>query len=604
MESFIDDYFKDDSPLNTVEKIKKILKSNGIEIEEHWIETKVPYCFSLKLSIKGLNFETSGKGLSRELTLASAYGEMIERVQLGFLGKRATQKDGSYSMNDSQDVQISLKELLASNMQIYQKMSDHHFEWSGKRIFANDIVAQYADEKENISVTPFVDLMQGEIVYIPSKMRKAMYTSNGCAAGNTIEEAIVQALSEIVERFYRLRIIKENICVPQIPDAVLEKYETAYKIIEYVRSKGYKVWVKDCSLGDSFPVVCVCYVSKRTGKYHTHFGAYPVFEIALTRALTETFQGRSVDSFASHEGFFYNEAEKDFIYNISQELTYGTAKRLPEFFVGQIKFEYNSKIGFKGKNNRELLKECIEFFKNKGFDILVRNSSCLGFPTVQVIIPGYSETYMHRLSKDTDENRYLAYAVKTLRDPSKATVSDMLCFLMHKAETEKYVTHPGKSGFLASAKIMAQITKEEESFLLLASMAYVNFVLGRYAAAGKNVDDILKLYDGTKEEFLVCCKRYLDLKARKYEAGHIEELLRLFHNEETIELFYQYINNNKNIFDEFVLHCDLNCSDSCILKHCCCQKKVQKLIDLINEKTSALKNEEFLREIQDLSFLD
>ncbi len=597
MGKIIDFAFKDDLPLNTIEKIKNILKNAGMETEECWGETQVPFCFSVSLKIKGLNFTTSGKGLSREYALASAYGEMIERVQLGFLGKRATQKDGSYSMNDGQDIQIPLSQLLGDNMDMYQKMSDRLFAWNGKKLSAQDIVKQYADE-ENISVTPFVNLMEGRKVYIPSKMRKSMYTSNGCAAGNTTEEAIVQALSEIVERAYRLHIIKENVCVPDIPEDVLSSFEMPYKIIKFVREQGYKVWVKDCSLGMNFPVVCVCFVHNATGKYHTHFGAYPIFETALTRALTETFQGRNVDSFAQYSDFFYSKEEKDFIYNLSNELTYGTAKRLPEFFVGDAKIEYNSEMGFKGKTNQELLKECVAFFKNQGYSILVRNASGLGFPTVQVIVPGYSETYIHRLSVDTDDNRYLPYAVKTLRDPSSATIEDMMGLLLHGEETKKYASHPGKSGFLASAKIMADIPKKQEDFYLIASMAYINYALGRHIIASKYAGDMINTNNGFKEDLLICIKRYLDLMINKYEPEKIDRLLRLFHNEETIALFYSYIDSGKNPFDEFVLHCNLKCQDDCILKPNCCQKKAQMLIELINKRTKKLNIDEFCDEIK------
>ena len=121
----------------------------------------------------------------------------------------------------------------------------------------------------------------------------------------------------------------------------------------------------------------------------------------------------------------HNKTETEFIYNLAQELTYGTAKRFPEFFVGPIKYEYNSQMGFSGENNFELLKECIGFLREQGYNVLVRNSSSLGFPTVQVIVPGYSETFLHRLSKGKDDNRYLSHAVKTLRNPAMATPSSL-----------------------------------------------------------------------------------------------------------------------------------------------------------------------------------
>ncbi len=602
MEEFIDAVFKDDSPLNTVNTIRSILRTNGIEIEESWHETKVPYCYSLSLSIKGINFSTSGKGLSREFALASAYGEMIERVQLGYLSSKATQKDGSYSSNNGQDVKVPIKQLLDENIEIYQKMSERLLKWNGKELSAEEILSQYASKEGDVSATPFVSLIDGKLVYLPSKIRRASYATNGCAAGNTIEEAIVQALSEIVERFYRLRIIKENLCAPQIPDEVLQKYETAYKIIEYIRSQGYRVWVKDCSLGDGFPVLCVCFVHKATGKYHTHFGAYPIFEIALTRALTETFQGRSVDSFAEYSDFFYSKEEKDFLYNISQELIYGTAKRLPEFFIGEKDISYDKDSGFTGKTNKELLKECISFFKNQGYNILVRNASCLGFPTVQVIIPGYSEAYVHRLAKDMDDNRYLEHAFKVSRNPSSASMSDLIGFLMHNVERSKFVSHYNKGGFLAGAKIMAGIPKEQELFYQLATTAYVYFTMGKYAAASKSIGDMIKLNNGFKEELLICIKRYLDLTLKEINSDKIEELLRQFHSAETVALFLDYINNGKNPLDEFVLHCDMRCEDSCILKSSCCQKTAEKIVTLINDKTKELDINSFCDSINSLIF--
>lgn len=599
MKKFIDATFKDDSPLNTVEKIRNILKSHDVEVEELWQETKVPYCYSLSLRIKDLNFSTSGKGLSPEFSLASAYGEMIERVQLGYLSSKATQKDGSYSSNNGQDVQLPLQQILDGNLDMYQKMSQRLLDWNGKQLTAEEIVSQHADESGNVTTTPFVSLLNGEKIFFPSKLRRAAYATNGCAAGNSIEEAIVQALSEIVERYYRLRIIKENICPPQISEKVLKKYKTPYKIIEYIRNQGYRVFVKDCSLGDGFPVLCVCFVHKATGRYHTHFGAYPIFEIALTRALTETFQGRRVDSFAEYSDFFYSKDENDFLFNISQELIYGTAQRLPEFFAGD-EIEYDKEAGFKGRTNKELLHECIAFFKNQGYNIIVRNASSLGFPTVQVIVPGYSEAYIHRLSKDMDDNRYLESAFKTSRDPSSVDITDMMGFLKHNSERAKFVSYHNRSGFLSNAKIMAKIPKEQESFYRLSTMAYVYYTVGNLAASSKCAADMLKLNLGFNEELLICIKRYLDLTLRGFTDEQLEKLLNQFHNEETVEMLYDYINSGKNPFDEFVLHCDMRCDDSCILKQNCYQKTAEKLVELINIKTKELDVEEFCKQIRAL----
>lgn len=591
--------YKDSSPMKTVEKIKGILAANGISVREQWHDTKVPYCYSLTVYVEGTAFSTNGKGLSREFTLASAYGELMERLQLGFIGRRATQKDGVYSMNDSQDIALPVSQLQESNSDWYQKLADKFYDWNGTKVTVNEILMQYADENQNVQVTPYFNLTDGEVAYIPSQMRKLLYTSNGCAAGNTMEETIVQAIGEVVERYYRMRIIKDNICVPEIPDEVLQQYKTAYDIITYVRQQGYKVFVKDCSLGEKFPVVCVCYIHEKTGNYHTHFGAYPDFEIALVRALTETFQGRNVDSFAIYNDFLYNTDEKTFIHNMSTELVYGYAERTPDFFVGNNKYAYNPQVGFKGKNNKELLKECVEFFKEQGYQILVRDGSCLGFPTCQIIIPGYSETAIHRLFKKTDDGRYLSHAVSTLRNPTKATMPDMLGCLMH-VQKMKALMPRGTAGFLAGTKIMARLSQEDEAFLMSASMAYVHYALGQYAAASQHIKGMMACKDGKDSELLICIKRYVDLKVAGYSDDQIRTLIEMFHTPETAALFFGYVDKHENPLAEFVLHCDLTACDTCRIREKCCQKTAQYYIDMINEKTAALDFDGFANHLKTL----
>jgi len=583
--------FKDSAPLKTVEKIKGILAENGIKTTEVWHDSKVPYCYSLTVPVEGIAFSTNGKGLSPEFALASAYGELMERFQLGFIGQMSTQKDGTFSMNDSQDITIPTSQLMERDMDLYQKIADRLYEWNGTKITAKEILMQYVDDSQTVKVTPFFNLTNGQVAYIPAQMRKAAYTSNGCAAGNTMEEAIVQGLSEIVERYYRMQIIKYNICVPDVPEDVLKQYPTAYEIIESVRNQGYKVSVKDCSLGQKFPVVCVCYINEKTGYYHTHFGAYPDFEIALVRAITETFQGRNVDSFAFFKDFLYNTDEKSFVHNLSTELTYGCAKRMPDFFIGTNKLEYNAAVGFAGKNNKELLKECVEFFAEQGYPILVRDASCLGFPTCQIIIPGYSETAIYRVLTKTNPNRYLLHSINALRNPKSATMQDMLGCLMHIQETNAYSARR-RARMSSGATLMTYLNEDEEAFLMSASMAYIYYTLGQISTAATYVQKMLDNRSNTSQEFLLCIKRYLDLKIAGYSADQVRAFLETFHSARTVARLYAYIDKKENPLTEFVLHCDLTSCDSCIIKEKCCQKKAQQYVDLINRKTGDLVFEE------------
>jgi len=455
------------------------------------------------------------------------------------------------------------------------------------------------DDQENINVTPYYNLTDGEITYMPSTLRRFLYSSNGCAAGNTMEEAIVQAVGEVVERHHSMCIIRDRICLPEIPEEVLQQYQSAYEVISFVRNQGYKVFVKDCSLGKKFPVVCVCYIHEKTGRYHTHFGAYPNFEIALTRALTETFQGRNIDSFAKYSDFLYNADKTQFLRNWSTEILYGTAERMPEFFVGDNKLPYNANMGFTGTTNKELLRECVDFFAEQGYPILVRDASCLGFPTCQIIVPGYSETSVHRLLTKDDPNRLMPHAITTFRNPAKATVEDMLGCLMYVQKMNASAAGY-KLGFLSAAKLMAHLTREEESYLFSAALAYVHYALGQYSTACKYVSNMTQHKDNNNPEFLGCIRHYLELKAAGYPDDQTRELIELFHTEQTAALLYSFIDTNSNPLTEFVLLCDMVSCENCRIREKCCQHNSRRLIDMINEKTAQLVFEDSVAHLKTL----
>ena len=533
---FRDSDFKDESPSKTVENIKSILASVDIETEESWFETNVPYCYALRVTVKGTTFGVNGKGLTKAFALASGYGELMERLQLGYIGSRNVQKDGHYSVNDGQTVIVGSTALLQNTPDLYARLSAQLQNYTGISMSPNEILKQYCDEHGNVATTPFFSLCTDKQVLFPNNLRKAVYTTNGCAAGNTTEEALVQAISEIVERHHHMKIVEGEITLPDIPDNILQKYAVAYDIIMYLRSQGYRVLVKDASLGTKFPVVCVCYIEENSGKYHTHFGAYPIFEIALERALTETFQGRDINTFASFDNFFFRKDDKYNIASVTNELTKGTWERTTSFFVGNPKYPFNEYVGFSGKDNKEILSECIEMFTAAGYDILVRDGSCLGFPTYQVIIPGYSELFIYRLNKKLNDTIYSSYAVKSLRNPPSAKIEDMLGFAMHMNHMSQLPANiVNAHGFLANARLSAQMDSKEERCLMAASMAYIWYALNRNKDVLKCIENMFPTKDQASTEYLICLKRYLTLKSNQYTEEHIHEILKVFHKPETME---------------------------------------------------------------------
>ena len=583
----LDTNFKDDSPLNTVERIREILRSYGISTEESWSESGVPHCYSLRVSVSGTEFGTNGKGVTRELALASAYGELAERLQFGRNLQTNNQKDGSLYANDPKGIYLSAQELLSRNRQWYSRYVKDLEALTGKKLTEEELLQQYCDEQGNIPVTPFYCVNKHSHEYLPTELVNTVYGTNGCAAGNTVEEALVQAISEIVERNFCERILLQEIAVPDIPEEVLRSCTVAYEIITFLRSQNFRVIVKDCSLGTKFPVVCVWLINQDTGRYHTHFGAYPNFEIALQRTLTETFQGRSLQQIAKFVDFTRRKAEGFDLGKRVEQLVWGTVERSPEFFVDATA-DYVEHKKFSGKNNRELLKECVEFLSQQGYDVLVHDYSCLGFPTYQVIVPGYSESLTYRMDPKQSDTRYRRYTERVLRDPSAATMEELMGFMMSLNQGRNAKTAP--QTFSAQANLPARLSQSQERYFLNAAMAHITYTLGRNAETVVCIDKMLSEGVEKDEEHLICIKRYLSLRADRYDESSIRAILEYFHEPETVRRLYAAISEKKNLLDPFVVRCDMRCDDSCLIRGTCRRKQTEALSQLIHRKNQELDN--------------
>ena len=95
--------YKERSPEQTVKMARSILSQWGVRIKEEWHDSEVDL-HSITLYIEGTDFSTNGKGTDKAYTLASAYGEMMERIQnLSFFrlnGTSALRDDNDYG-NDN-----------------------------------------------------------------------------------------------------------------------------------------------------------------------------------------------------------------------------------------------------------------------------------------------------------------------------------------------------------------------------------------------------------------------------------------------------------------------------------------------------------------------
>lgn len=582
--NFIDGQFKDRSPLDTVETIRSILQSNGIETEEFWRQTGVPYCHALTVRIVGTSFSTNGKGLTPEFAQASAYGELMERLQVGSIARTKMQKDGMSGQTADGSMTATVNELL-QNEKWYARMAQRLERTAGITMTPRQILSNYVSPEGTINVAPFFNLTTGKADVFPVKMRNILYTSNGCAAGNSPEEALVQGISEIVERHHMALVNDLGCALPDIPEEVLQSFPAVRKIITHLRDNGYRVNVKDCTLGQKFPVVCVCMVDERTGRYHTHYGAYPILEIALERALTESFQGYNMENITRYEDFLLKKPGELSITSLTNEMAHGTNEKLTSYFVGQPQHPYNADMGFTGGNNRALLKECISYFDEMDYDILARDLSCLGFFTYQIVIPGYSEVFLHRLSPQHNEYRYAHAAIRAICDPVGAGLTEKIGLLMHLDELKKSsATAADASSFLAISRISADLTTQQDQFQMSAVQACIYFDMGKFPLVSRLIKAMLPACKPEDAEKMLCLKRYLDLKAAGYDTEKISALLHHFHKAETATR----VLHGENLLQDFVVRCDWANCPRCPIQAHCQQKRIAELTELIYRKNSEM----------------
>ena len=102
---------KDAQPINTIQRIRRILYSLGILTAEKWYQTG-DSMYSVRVEITGTDIGQNGKGTTEAYALASAYGEFIERLQLGTLynvgelGPEALATHGFYYAPDERYVDL------------------------------------------------------------------------------------------------------------------------------------------------------------------------------------------------------------------------------------------------------------------------------------------------------------------------------------------------------------------------------------------------------------------------------------------------------------------------------------------------------------------
>ncbi len=588
MEKHIDEIFKDLPPEQTVANIQRILYSIGIEVEEKWSDSGIAHCYSLSLKVKDGYPSSNGKGVTKALARASAYAEFIERLQQG-LHYYKLQSVGEDPEMDLHTFAPDAKYMTEQELIDDGVWMDYLIESYGNSL-SREKIAYYSkvfscSKDDKILTLPYYSIFENKYVYLPAGFIEQVYASNGCCAGNTPEEALTHAISEIIERKCKQDLLISGKSVPAVPDDILNKFPTVSKILKQIKDRNiFDISVLDISDGSGFPVIATRIVNKKTHDYWVNAAADPVLEIAIQRTLTELLQGKNIDAYhARHSSVILKKPDDvPLSTNAWNSLESSQGLFTADFFADLeprnkcTEFHNNT-----NKSNKELLQYAYSICKRFKKPVYIRNYSYLGFTCYKVVIPGYSEGNWLQFFDPVSEYAFGANLRKAFLNITTASHSELTSCLLYSNMISGKVGKFNKFSRIAGIPISGS----SNIFLPYITLAYASYKLKRYKDTIKYCKTLISatFLDEDTRQYLSCIIMYLDLTLKSIDVQKIKSILPKFFFSNATDKLLQHLNNGESPFNSLVLKCDLHNCGKCSYSDYCSYNKEKSLIHNIGQ---------------------
>jgi bacteriocin biosynthesis cyclodehydratase domain-containing protein len=254
------------------------------------------------------------------------------------------------------------------------------------------------DPSAKIEWTPVWSLRDERFKYLPTGMLYFFHRdaseaghfhadSNGCAAGNTLEEAIVQGFLELVERdsyaiWWYNRSQRTELDLSQFDDAYVRDLKTQ------LAETGRRLWVLDITSDLGIPSFVAMSHATQNGREFVEYGSGSHFDprIALLRTLTEVNQFLSLGLMGLRDaGSSSNDGAGPFrLQDHPYLIPDGKPPVRPDFGAN-----------FGSLDTRAQALACVDVAKRAGLDFLVLDQTRpdIETPVVRVIVPGLRHFY-------------------------------------------------------------------------------------------------------------------------------------------------------------------------------------------------------------------
>jgi ribosomal protein S12 methylthiotransferase accessory factor len=379
------------SPLTGVvsrlERIKANLPLNTNYFATHNYAPRPETVEELKAGLSGGSF---GKGSTADQGEASALMEAIERYSCSFQGDeiRLTRRFADFPTGEA---------IHPNDVMLFSEAQ-----------YGRDVVPTISPGPSKAMLTPFDrsaeiewspvwSLLDNRFKYVPTSLLYFFYKgpgvdgvppadSNGCAAGNTLEEAIVQGFLELVERdsyaiWWYNRLQRPIVDLSQFDDPYIKELEKQFS------DAGRQLWVLDVTSDLGIPSFVAVMHWTEGSQEQIEFGSGAHFDarIAVLRSLTELNQFLSIGIVGCRS------AGKLWGYTGFSEIRLEEQAYLAPNGKSQSDFDPN----FGMLNGGEQVSTCVRLAEQLRLDFLVLDQTRpdIGVPVVRVIVPGLRHFY-------------------------------------------------------------------------------------------------------------------------------------------------------------------------------------------------------------------
>ena len=337
--------------------------------------------------------QSGGKGMTFQQAQASALCEALERFSAIQTGHEPQHIESFHSLKENAIHPHSI-------MLFSTKQYDEKERWNEQQSGHFQLVPEPFDESETIPWTPAWSLTHQTVRYIPSfccyfgyngpESKYGKADSNGLAAGNCIEEAILHGLFELIERdavslWWYNRTRRSSVDLFSFNDPFLSSMINRYNEL------GRDLWVLDLNHDLNIPAF-VALSRNRNGRAEDilmGFGAHVDSTIAVRRAVLEVNQ--ALPTVLRDQ----SEREKQLLPDFADAINWwNTASLKNQPYLAPDSRKKQSKAmdypAFDCLNLGETIEQIVVLLAQQGLETLVVNLTRpdVALNVVRVIVPG------------------------------------------------------------------------------------------------------------------------------------------------------------------------------------------------------------------------